>query len=129
MAFLSCRVNHHDINLVFFPPETTPSPSEYSRNTRGAGLHHFALLVENKKEFEAWFHHIQACGIQIEHGPVVHSYTHPEGNNTPGENRSFYFADPSGNLIEICCDMGQMTEDNQLDPHWHAERLRRDGYH
>ncbi len=127
MAFLSCQVNHHDINLVFFPKEASPSPEE-SATKISTGLHHFALLVEDRREFEAWLHHIQSCGIPIHHGPVVHSYTHPEGNNTPGENRAFYFADPSGNLIEICCDMGQMTPENTIDPQWHAERLRRDGY-
>ena len=46
---------------------------------------------------------------------------------TPGENRAVYFCDPTGNAIEIFCDMAEMTEDNRIDRRWHAERLLRDG--
>ncbi|MBI4640556.1 MAG: VOC family protein, partial [Candidatus Tectomicrobia bacterium] len=128
MAFLSCRINHHDINLVFSEKEKPQEPTGHTFTAGGTGLHHLALLVANKEEFEAWYRHITACGIKVVHGPVVHSSIHPEGDRTPGENRSFYFPDPSGNVIEILCDMGQMTSDNQIDMKWHAERLRRDGY-
>ncbi len=94
----------------------------------GLGLHHYAFEVRDKAEFEAWVKHLQSCGVKFVQGPLVHSSMHPEGDRTPGENRSVYFLDPSGNCIELCCEMGQMTEDNRINMQWHAERLLRDGY-
>ncbi len=128
MAFMSCGHNHHDVNLVFFPKDAALQAGANSRNTVGLGLHHYAFLVRDKREFDAWVAHLKACGITFVAGPLVHSSIHPEGDRTPGENRSVYFLDPSGNAIELCCEMGQMTEDNQIDRDWHAERLLRDGY-
>ncbi len=129
MAFMSCGRNHHDVNLVFYPRERGVTPVENTRELEGVGLHHYAFQVRDKAEFDAWVSHLQACGVKIVHGPLVHSSIHPEGDRrTPGENRSVYFCDPSGNAIEILCEMGQMAEDNRIDMAWHAERLLRDGH-
>jgi catechol 2,3-dioxygenase len=128
MAFMSCGRNHHDLNLVFYPKDAGLEAGENSRSTVGLGLHHYAFLVRDKAEFDAWVRHLEACAVQFVAGPLVHSSIHPEGDRTPGENRSAYFLDPSGNCIELCCEMGQMTEGNQIDMGWHAERLLRDGY-
>jgi catechol 2,3-dioxygenase-like lactoylglutathione lyase family enzyme len=128
MAFMSCGRNHHDVNLVFFPKDAGLEAGENSRATLGLGLHHYAFLVCDKREFDAWVAHLEARGVQFVAGPLVHSSIHPEGDRTPGENRSVYFLDPSGNCIELCCEMGQMTEDNRVSMQWHAERLLRDGY-
>jgi catechol 2,3-dioxygenase-like lactoylglutathione lyase family enzyme len=128
MAFMTCGRNHHDVNLVFYPEGRGPRPVENTRETEEGGLHHYAFLVRDRAEFEAWVKHLQGCGVRFTHGPLVHSSIHPEGDKTPGENRSVYFCDPSGNNIEICCEMAQMTEDNRIDLAWHAERLLRDGY-
>ena len=128
MAFMSCGQNHHDVNLVFYAKGRGPTPVENTRDVGAGGLHHYAFLVRDRAEFDAWVRHIRACGVKFVAGPLVHSSLHPEGDRTPGENRSVYFCDPSGNAIEICCEMGQMTEDNRIDMGWHAERLLRDGY-
>ena len=67
--------------------------------------------MESRADFDAWESHIRSLGIEIAHGPVVHSPTHPEGDGTLGENRAFYFHDPSGNGIEIFTDMAPMNAD------------------
>ena len=82
----------------------------------------------------AWHSRLKANGVEIvppvndEGGPIVFSSTHPEGVGTPGENRAFFFWDPFGNRFEFFCDMGVMTDDNEVDPEWNRERLKRDGY-
>lgn len=129
MAFLSFGRHHHDLNLVFYPEERGISPLDNSREVAAVGLHHLAVQVRTKVEFDAWLEHLRARGAKFVHGPLVHSSIHPEGDRrTPGENRSVYFCDPSGNAIEIFCEMAEMTEDNRIDMRWHAERLLRDGY-
>ena len=128
MAFMSFGRHHHDVNLVFYPEEAGVTPIENSREVPGTGLHHFAIQVRTKAEFDAWVQHLQSCGVKFVAGPLIHSSIHPDGDmRTPGENRAVYFCDPSGNAIEIFCDMAEMTEDNQIDMRWHAERLLRDG--
>ena len=39
-----------------------------------------------------------------------------------------YFCDPDGNAIEICCDMMVVDEKCEVDPAWHAERIKSDGH-
>ncbi len=127
MAFMRCGRNHHDVNLVFYPKDAGLEAGENTRASGGLGLHHVAFLVRDRTEFDAWVRHLKACGVPFVQGPLVHSRLHPEGDGTPGENRSVYLLDPSGNAIEICCEMGQITEDDRIDMLWHAERLLRDG--
>ena len=129
MAFMSFGTHHHDINLVFYPRDSGVAPVPNSREIPGVGLHHYAIRVGTRAEFEAWLRHLDACGVAFVAGPLVHSSIHPDGDRrTPGENRSVYFCDPSGNAIEIFSEMAEMTEDNQISRQWHAERLLRDGY-
>lgn len=128
MAFMSFGRQHHNVNLVFYPSESGVSPVDNTREIAQAGLHHFAIQVGTKTEFDAWLAHLRACGVEFVHGPLIHSSIHPDGDGrTPGENRSVYFTDPSGNAIEIFSEMAEMTEDNQINMQWHAERLLRDG--
>ena len=129
MAFMSFGTHHHDINLVFYPKDAAVIPMENSRELPGVGLHHYAIRVGTRAEFEAWLRHLEACDVKFVAGPLVHSSIHPDGDRrTPGENRSVYFTDPSGNAIEVFSEMGEMTEGNRIDMSWHAARLIRDGY-
>ena len=90
--------------------------------------------VPDKSALLAWHRHLKEAGLEIvpptseEGGPVVFSSMHPEGVGTPGENRAFFFHDPFGNRFEFFCDMAKMTKDNQVDPDWNRDRMRRDGY-
>jgi catechol 2,3-dioxygenase len=103
-AFLRCGRNHHDLSVFFGPPGQI-EPGTDSGEGRTAGPHHVAFLVEDRAAFEAMLGRVRERGIPVVHGPVKHSPTHPDGDGTWGENRSFYFCDPDGNRIEITCEM------------------------
>jgi catechol 2,3-dioxygenase len=131
MRFISCTNEHHVVNLTeigaeFIPPNQPPPKN--SRTLMNYGLHHYAFLVDGKNEFNEWVEYLKSKNVEFVRGPLVHSPTHPEGDGSPGENRAMYFCDPDGNAIEICCDMMQLGDDDQVDPAWHAERIRQDGY-
>ena len=59
-----------------------------AHGTSGAG--HACLLARDKEQYEGWRRRLEAEGIEITH---EHSWD--------GERRSFYFADPAGNLLEV----------------------------
>ena len=54
------------------------------------GPGHACLLAGGAGRYEAWRRRLEAEGVEITH-------EHAWG----GERRSFYFADPAGNLLEI----------------------------
>jgi catechol 2,3-dioxygenase len=129
--FMTCTGLHHVINLAMNVPEARPDPQPPvvdSRSSVEYGLAHFAFEVEDKATFDAWEKHLRENGVELTHGPVVHSPTHPDGDGLWGENRALYFCDPDGNNIEIFCDMAIVGEDGVFDREQHAARIRRDGY-
>jgi len=129
ICFMRCGEGHHEISLIAYPEEAGLSPKEGGMRKPEVGLHHVAFEVDSKEELEAWAAHVRSRGIDIAAGPLVHSPTHPEGDGTLGENRAFYFHDPSGNGIEIFCDMARMDAGaNRVSEEWHRARLERDGY-
>ena len=131
LCFLRCTALHHDLNLVFHPgkdPDLAKLPKEDQGRVKDLGIHHFALRVRDRAEFKAWEAWIRENGIEIVRGPLVHSPTHPEGDGTWGENRSFYFCDPDGHRIEIFCDMAEMNpKTNGIQKKWYDRRLHREG--
>lgn len=129
LCFMRCTRLHHDVNLVFWPKGKIEPPEGSSFETAKVGLHHLALRVTSKKDLDAWDAYLREEGIEVFYGPVVHSPTHPEGDGFWGENRALYFADPSGNSIELFCDMAEMDpQSNQVNEAWFRARLERDGY-
>ncbi len=129
ICFMRCGNLHHAVSLVHFSKETKISSRPEMMLNPEVGLHHVAFEVDSKKELEEWANYIRAQGFKIVMEPVVHSPTNPEGDGTMGENRAFYFKDPSGNGIEIFCDMAEMDEEtNRVDEKWFRDRLERDGH-
>ena len=131
ITFITCTDLHHVMNLTELAPEARPEnppPPENTRTRREYGFHHFAFEVEDKKTFDAWEKHLRENGIEFTNGPLLHSPTHPEGDGTWGENRAMYFCDPDGNAVEICCDMMVVDENGEVDPAWHATRVKSDGF-
>ncbi len=129
ICFMRCGEGHHEISLIGYPEDAGLAPREGDMRKPEVGLHHVAFEVNSREEVEAWAEHIRSRGIEIAAGPLVHSPTHPEGDGTLGENRAFYFHDPSGNGIEIFCDMARMDADtNRVNEGWYRNRLERDGY-
>lgn len=129
ICFMRSGDLHHELSLIGYPKSAGLKPSPVRLRDPGVGLHHVAFQVGSKEAFDAWVEHIRSHGVQIVSGPLVHSPTHPEGDGTLGENRAFYFHDPSGNGIEIFCDMAPLDEDtNRVNEAWFRERLERDGH-
>ncbi len=127
LCFFRSAGLHHDVAVEIWPegaPAEEP-PRMFS---------HIAFEVPDREALMAWRRRLKENGAEIvppmsgEGGPVVFSSTHPEGIGTPGENRAFFFLDPFGNRFELFCDMGVMTDENEIDPGWNRERLKRDGY-
>ena len=128
---ISCTNKHHTINLFEFRPKdgSTNLPKNHSQDNDEYGLMHFAFEVENKGIFDEWVKYLNSVSeIKIIRGPTLHSATHPEGDGTPGENRSIYIEDPDGNVVEIMCDMMRVGKNGEVDKKWYRERVSRDGY-
>ena len=128
---ISCTNKHHTINLFEFRPKdgSTNLPKNHSQDNDEYGLMHFAFEVENKDIFDEWVKYLSSVSeINIIRGPTLHSATHPEGDGTPGENRSIYIEDPDGNVVEIMCDMMRVGKNGEVDKKWYRERVSRDGY-
>ncbi len=130
LCFMRCTALHHDLNLIFWPEGEGPEPPVgRSFETMQTGLHHIAFQVENRSALEAWEAHLKEEGIEIFWGPSIHSPTHPEGDGFWGENHAFYISDPSGNSVEIFCDMAIMDPyTNRVNESWFRDRLARDGH-
>ncbi|OGL58978.1 MAG: hypothetical protein A3J27_08120, partial [Candidatus Tectomicrobia bacterium RIFCSPLOWO2_12_FULL_69_37] len=106
LAFLRCTALHHDLSLFFWPEGECPAPKERTMFRWEPGMHHIALQVGSRRELEAWEAYLKAQGVEIVWQRAIHSPTHPEGDGLWGENHAIYISDPSGNCIEIFCDMG-----------------------
>lgn len=130
LCFMRCTSFHHDLNLVFWPKGESPPPSkERSLESVQTGLHHIAFQVASRVELEAWKEHLNEMEVEIFWGPSIHSPTHPEGDGFWGENHALYISDPSGNCIEIFCDMAIMDPyTNRVNESWYRDRLSRDGH-
>lgn len=129
LCFMRCTELHHDVNLVFWPKGEVDEPDGRSFDMARCGLHHLALRLGSRKDLEAWDDYLKSQGIEVFYGPVVHSPTHPEGDGFWGENHALYFSDPSGNSIELFCDMAPMDpETNRVNESWFRDRLERDGH-
>ena len=123
MVFLRCGSDHHDLGLFQLPKDS----SDFDNcSTEGSpGLEHFSYEVEDYQEVERAVSLLQENDIEIVRGP---------GKHGPGENIFLVFKDPDGNLVEIYCEMVQVTEDqpykartwpDNLDAfdQWHFQRF------
>ncbi len=130
LCFMRCTELHHDLNLVFWPEgEGPPPPEGRTFDTLRTGLHHIAFQVNDRTELEAWASYLSDKEIEIFWGPSIHSPTHPEGDGFWGENHALYISDPSGNCIEIFCDLAVMDPyTNRINETWFRDRLARDGH-
>lgn len=128
LCFLRCTELHHDLNLVFWPKGEMPAPEGNSFDLLQPGIHHMAFQLESKAQIDAWDEYLKGLDIDVFYGPIVHSPTHPDGDKFWGENRAMYFCDPSGNAIELFCDMAPMDpETNAVNKPWYKDRIARDG--
>ena len=73
--------------LDIAPVEDPATAAEPSRNS--VGVSHIALKVDTHEDLKDAYEHLQACGVTIDR-LIEHV-----------NQRSFYFADPDGNRLEI----------------------------
>lgn len=78
------KINLHQIDNTFIPGANAPTP----------GSADLCFVTETPLS-EAMLH-VQHCGVKILQGPVTRT-------GAAGPMMSFYFRDPDGNLIEVCC--------------------------
>lgn len=86
-AFLSAGGYHHHVGLNTWTSEGAPPPPQ-----RSTGLHHFAILLPNRRELALVLRRLLDQGVPI------------EGASDHGNSEAVYFRDPDGNGIEICAD-------------------------
>ena len=129
LCFMRCTALHHDLNPIFWPKGWSGRRRGNPSTWRNAASTTSPFRVASRKDLEAWDEYLKGEGIEIFYGPVVQSPIHPDGDGLWGENRAFYFSDPSGNCIEINCDMAPMDPGaNRVDEAWFRDRLERDGH-
>lgn len=87
-VFLSLGEQHHDIALF----EVSPAAIEPMADQ--VGLHHVALQLEDYQALKDAHAELKRRGVQI-----VRAVDH-------GTTNSVYFCDPSGNRLELYCDVG-----------------------
>ncbi len=108
MAFLRLNNRHHDLVLTHDPKREYISKSE---NRSAAGIHHFAFECPNRESFLCYLSRAREMNLTIVRGPVIHSSFHINGDDSWGENESFYVLDPDNHRLEIFCDMASITEE------------------
>ncbi len=82
LVFGRQKINLHQAGRELDPKARHPTP--------GSG----DLCLITEASIEALVAHLQACGIEIEEGPVART-------GAVGPIQSIYFRDPDGNLIEV----------------------------
>ncbi len=82
LAFGRQKINLHQAGRELEPKARHPTP--------GSG----DLCLITEASIEALVAHLQACGVDIEAGPVART-------GAVGPIQSVYFRDPDGNLIEV----------------------------
>lgn len=87
-VFLTLGVQHHDIALF----EVSAGADAPKANQ--VGLHHLALRVDDAAALKEGFETLQQHSVKVVRA-VDHGTTH-----------SIYFNDPSGNRLELYCDIG-----------------------
>ena len=86
LKFGNQKINLHALGREFEPKASAPTPGSAD------------LCFVTPVELEKAIGHVENCGVEIIAGPVRRT-------GARGEIRSFYFHDPSGNLIELANEM------------------------
>jgi catechol 2,3-dioxygenase-like lactoylglutathione lyase family enzyme len=111
LVFLRISDHHHDLNLVHLPGK------DYKRKNAQASevnFHHMAFEYPNRAAWLKQLEHVQACGVTILRGPVLHSPYQPGGEGSWCESESFYYEDPDGHRIENFWHMARIDEDGRF---------------
>ncbi len=111
LVFLRVSNNHHDLNLVHNPKK------KYKRKDPDApevNFHHVAFAYPDRESWLNQLKHVEACGVEIVRGPVLHSPYQPGGEGSWCESESFYYEDPDGHRIENFWHMAVIDEEGRF---------------
>ena len=113
LTFMRLGEVHHELVLVHNPAKTyRPRPIRPEEDLDGPpSFHHFALECDSEADFRAVLRDLEARGATIVRGPVVHSWHHPRGDGSWGENEAVYILDPDGHRIEIFWGLATIDPD------------------
>src|ERR687887_670825 len=118
-AFLRFDDMHHDVVLSSAPPGVDVT----SQGPRERLIQQIAFEVEDRDEFLKALAHLQAKGVKIINGPLIHGVE--GGGNVGGSgSRSFYFNDPDGNRLEIYTDMMRVPNGEEFPRKEYANVLQ-----
>jgi catechol 2,3-dioxygenase-like lactoylglutathione lyase family enzyme len=118
-AFLRFDDVHHDFVLSSAPPGVDVT----SAGPRERLIQQIAFEVEDRDAFLKALAHLQAKGIKLLNGPLIHGF---EGGGSIGGSgsRSFYFLDPDGNRLEIFTDMMRVPNGEEFPRKEYAAALQ-----
>lgn len=125
LTFMRLDDAHHQLVLVHNPAKTYTPKLQPQDDTQGPpGFHHFAFESDTRDDWLKLIEHVQAEGVEIIRGPVLHSFTQERGDGSWGENEAMYILDPDGHRIELFCDLCTIDPDGT---HRSAYGTRLDG--
>ena len=113
LTFLRLGDTHHELVLVHNPKKTyRQRPVGPEEDLDGPpSFHHFALECDNRAAWSEALDRIHKHDARIVRGPVVHSWHHPRGDGSWGENEAVYILDPDGHRIEIFWGLATIDPD------------------
>jgi catechol 2,3-dioxygenase-like lactoylglutathione lyase family enzyme len=118
-AFLRFDDMHHDVVLSSAPAGVDVT----SQGPRERLIQQIAFEVEDRDEFLKALAHLQAKGVKLINGPLIHGIE--GGGNLGGSgSRSFYFNDPDGNRLEIYTDMMRVPNGEEFPRKEYANVLQ-----
>ena len=84
LKFGQQKINLHELGSEFEPKAQVAIPGSAD------------LCFVSDSPVQEAMQQVESCGVEILEGPVMRT-------GAMGEVTSFYFRDPDGNLIEVCC--------------------------
>lgn len=126
LTFLRLSNVHHELVLVHNPAKTyRPKPTRPEEDLDGPPMfHHFALECDSREDWLKAIDQIEAKGLTVVRGPVLHSWVDGRGDGSWGENEAIYVLDPDGHRIEIFCNLATIEPDGT---HRNGEGMRMEG--
>jgi lactoylglutathione lyase len=113
ICFMRIADTHHDLVLFELPKDIEPDELDTSDSfhRRDIGIQHIAFEFDSREDWLHALDHVQACGVEVLDGPLVHGHESTGMQSFRGGSGShaFYFLDPDGNRIEFYCWMMTVT--------------------
>ena len=126
LTFMRLSDVHHELVLVHNPKKTyRQRPERFEDDLDGPpSFHHYALECDSREDWEKVCEAVEAKGVTVVRGPILHSFIDPRGDGSWGENEAMYILDPDGHRIELFCNLSTIEPDGV---HRNGEGVRMEG--